>query len=312
MNSLYMQAKKIVLLLLTCLCFSHWAKGTTHTIQVSNYTFTPTILNNVFVGDTVRWVWINGTHTTTCDQNADPSTYLPTGAATWNALITSTNPEFKYKVTVAGTYQYTCIYHQVDMVGSFTAGAVTPVQLISFSLVENKKNILLSWQSANEENLDYYAILRSNGDSSFSERGRIRARELPGRLLDYNFTDTDIPARDRVLYYQLAMVDKQGQQQLSSVRVYKNSISDDKLILRMAANPVNARGRAEVWFTSPAPGDVTMQLTNSAGKVVSRSKHTVSAGTQKIPIDVQGYAPGMYTVTAHLNERTARCRLLIL
>ena len=89
-------------------------------VQVSNFVFTPSSLANVLVGDTVRWEWVIGTHTTT-------SSTIPSGAPTWDEPITSTNQVFEYKVTIAGTYNYVCTPHaSIGMIGSFVASAPTP------------------------------------------------------------------------------------------------------------------------------------------------------------------------------------------
>ncbi len=84
-----------------------------HTVNVQNYVFVPANLN-VQVGDTIRWVWINGVHTTT-------STTIPTGASSWDAPMTSSNPVFEYRVGVAGVYNYLCTPHSSSQIGSFTA-----------------------------------------------------------------------------------------------------------------------------------------------------------------------------------------------
>lgn len=108
----------IILLILTVLPGE--ALATKHVINVQNYTFSPANINNVTVGDTMRWVWVSGSHTTT-------STTIPSGAATWNSPITSTVTSYEYKVTKAGTYNYKCTPHTgMGMVGSFVATASVP------------------------------------------------------------------------------------------------------------------------------------------------------------------------------------------
>jgi plastocyanin len=101
-----------VTLLLT---FSHVTEAfaVKHTVNVQNYVFVPANLN-VQVGDTIRWVWINGVHTTT-------STTIPVGAPSWDAPMTSSNPVFEYRVGVAGVYNYLCTPHSSSQIGSFTA-----------------------------------------------------------------------------------------------------------------------------------------------------------------------------------------------
>jgi plastocyanin len=101
------------------------AFATKHIITVQNYVFNPDNITNVVVGDTMRWVWVNGTHTTT-------STVIPLGAATWNSSITSSATSFEYKVTVAGVYNYKCSIHvSMNMVGTFTASAPVPTLNVS-------------------------------------------------------------------------------------------------------------------------------------------------------------------------------------
>jgi plastocyanin len=97
------------------------AYATKWNVSVQNFTFSPSSLPNVNVGDTIRWVWVNGSHTTT-------SSSIPGGAATWDHPITTTNTSYEYPVTVAGTYNYVCTPHAGGgMVGSFTASVVNPV-----------------------------------------------------------------------------------------------------------------------------------------------------------------------------------------
>ena len=100
-------------------------RATVHQVQVSNFQFTPASLN-VTVGDTIKWVWVSGSHTTT-------STTIPGGAVSWDQPISSTSTTFSYPVTVAGTFNYQCTPHAaMGMTATFTASnpantlAVTP------------------------------------------------------------------------------------------------------------------------------------------------------------------------------------------
>ncbi|NVO19933.1 MAG: T9SS type A sorting domain-containing protein [Bacteroidetes bacterium] len=110
---------KAILLIVACLSLST-SFATKHVIDVQNYSFSPASITDVVVGDTMRWVWVSGSHTTT-------STTIPASAATWDHPINSSNTSFEYKVTVAGTYNYKCTPHAaMGMVGSFIATGATP------------------------------------------------------------------------------------------------------------------------------------------------------------------------------------------
>ena len=108
--------KYILALSIIVLSYSN-SYSTTWTITASGVVFSPSSLN-VTVGDTIKWQWIDGMHNTT-------STSVPTGAAAWGAPLDVNDTIFKYKITVAGMYNYECTFHVAfNMFGSFTANPI--------------------------------------------------------------------------------------------------------------------------------------------------------------------------------------------
>ena len=94
-------------------------KSTTITITVDNNFFAPSNVS-VSVGDTIRWQWVSGSHTTTCDGILS-GTSLPPGALPWNSPMNSGTPVFRYVISVPGTYNYICIPHAPGMEGTIVA-----------------------------------------------------------------------------------------------------------------------------------------------------------------------------------------------
>jgi plastocyanin len=93
------------------------AYSVTWTVDANAMTFTPSTVN-VTVGDTVKWQWISGTHTTT-------STSVSAGALTWSAPLDIANTSFSYVVTQAGTYNYQCNFHAIfGMLGVIIANPI--------------------------------------------------------------------------------------------------------------------------------------------------------------------------------------------
>ncbi|HXH17878.1 MAG TPA: plastocyanin/azurin family copper-binding protein [Chitinophagales bacterium] len=91
------------------------AEAIKHTVQVANFQFSPSSLTGVAVGDTIRWEWQSGSHTTT-------STSVPPNAQMWDAPLNSNNTSFEYRVLAAGSYSYKCTPHEgIGMTGTFTA-----------------------------------------------------------------------------------------------------------------------------------------------------------------------------------------------
>ncbi len=94
------------------------ATATIQTVTVANFSFSPASFT-IALGDTVQWVWSNGSHTTT-------SGTIPSGAATWNSSMTSSTTTFTYIPTVSGTYNYVCTPHAPNMAGTFVVSGCTP------------------------------------------------------------------------------------------------------------------------------------------------------------------------------------------
>jgi len=109
----------------------------THVVQASNNVFTPANLT-IMKGDTVKWVWIEGTHTTTSDTTE--------GATVWDAPLDQNHPSFSYVFTQTGMFSYYCIYHvSFGMKGTITVGPATSVKSANsvphgYSLEQNYPN----------------------------------------------------------------------------------------------------------------------------------------------------------------------------
>lgn len=113
------------------------SNAATWTVNVQDFQFVPASLN-VTVGDTVKWQWINGSHTTT-------SMVIPGGASAWDEPMTISNQTYRYRVSVAGMYTYKCTPHFPGMEGSFNASpiGIIPIQGVlpdRFELHQNYPN----------------------------------------------------------------------------------------------------------------------------------------------------------------------------
>jgi plastocyanin len=104
----------LVLGLLFMLAADTCAFATKHRISVQDFQFTPRNVANVKLGDTLRWFWVSGSHTTTSDT-------IPSGAASWNHPMDISDTAFEYVPTLVGVYKYHCTPHEAfNMLGSFT------------------------------------------------------------------------------------------------------------------------------------------------------------------------------------------------
>jgi len=111
-------------------------------ITAGNFVFSPAIVDNAIVGDTIKWTRTAGSHTTTCD--GQQFTSRPAGAPAWNAPLTSGITTFSYVIQVQGTYNYICEPHAPDMAGiiiATTSGITQLTELVnSYELSQNYPN----------------------------------------------------------------------------------------------------------------------------------------------------------------------------
>lgn len=123
--------KRIYAVLIACFA-GLTVNATTHTITVADFSFSPAAVTAT-VGDTIMWVWASGSHTTS-------STSVPSGAATWNAPITSSSTSYTYKVTMAGAYAYNCQVHPTQMTGTITVTSSTGITVPTIATVNAYPN----------------------------------------------------------------------------------------------------------------------------------------------------------------------------
>ncbi|MCX6270161.1 MAG: T9SS type A sorting domain-containing protein [Bacteroidetes bacterium] len=104
----------VIIILFSMIGMMPAAFATKWVVLLQGFSFVPSNLPSVTVGDTIKWQWVNGFHTTT-------STLIPAGASSWDKIINSSQPTYEYAVSVPGNYNYQCSFHfSLGMVGSFT------------------------------------------------------------------------------------------------------------------------------------------------------------------------------------------------
>jgi len=111
-----MKPKLLVIASVSVLALAISARAMVHTASVGGFSFTPKNLT-ISTGDTVRWQWASGTHTTTSGTGrVDPQSGL-----LWNAPINSTQRTFQRQFNSIGTFPYYCVPHEdFGMTGTIT------------------------------------------------------------------------------------------------------------------------------------------------------------------------------------------------
>ena len=294
--------KKNLLLSFVLLLLTVVSNATVHVVQVSNFQFSPSTMS-VFVGDTVRYVWVSGNHTTTCDASQDPNTSLPAGAATWDAAIKSSAQTFNYRVTVPGTYNYVCLPHAPSMAGSFVAQVSLPLKLSSFTLESSNNNVTLNWKTTSEEKTNYFSVRRSADGSDYTEIATLPAAGNSTSERAYSFSDNKI-GNQRFFYYNIVVVDRDGKQVISETKLYKNTKATTKLVISLSPNPVASPGDLNMTFNAEKEGRMQVRIMNAEGKTIISRYMQAYAGVNKGRIHLGEQPAGTYTLICSLDGVT--------
>ena len=139
------------------------SKATVHTVTVADFSFSPSTVANVTVGDTIHFVWSSGNHTTT-------SVAVPNGASMWDSPINSQATTFDYRVNVAGAYSWHCSIH-TTMTGSFIANPAST----GISSLGSQSPGLKFFPNPAKSELNVSFISTTDGD------GQVRIYDLTGK-----------------------------------------------------------------------------------------------------------------------------------
>jgi plastocyanin len=283
--------KKILLPLLFLLCIE--SKATTWNVTVGNFQFSPASLN-VIVGDVIHWTWVSGTHTTS-------SLSVPPSASSWDSPITSSSNTFDYTITATGTYTYQCNIHPFQMTGSITATAALPIILSSFNIASKDGKPLLKWTTSTEINSDYFSIRKSINGTDFKEIAKVPASGNSFVEKDYSFTDEQISASIKYVYYALAIVDKDGKTQLSPIKTYKNKTALTKLITSLSPNPISGMGHLMLQFNADKTGVMQVKMTDMEGRTILKTELSAMPGINNGHIHLGEIPAGIYTICFSLD-----------
>ncbi|HYK45822.1 MAG TPA: hypothetical protein VEV83_11670, partial [Parafilimonas sp.] len=250
--------KKTLLIFAAILTVTASFAQTKHKIKVSNFQFSPATTNAV-VGDIIIFVWVSGTHTTT-------STSVPVGAKPWDTAMDINHPKFKYKIKVAGTYNFHCNIHPLSMTGKIIVSSPLDAAMGTFALNWENAKAVLTWNTDKATDASYFSIQRSLDGSNFTEIAKVQ----PTSSNNYKYTD-QTSAPSKYVYYQLQLVQKSGNTQLSDIKMLTNPGAVSKLITSISPNPISSPGHLMLQFNADKEGKMLVQLYNSAGELVKQT-----------------------------------------
>lgn len=166
---------------------------------------------------------------------------------------------------------------------------VLPVELVSFTGVALQNGNELHWQTASENDNDYFEIFRRTDGTDFESIGVVAGAGDSQELSTYTFTDQT--KRQGVSYYKLKQVDYNGDSSESDViTVDRNSATDE--FLNVWPNP-----SSNIINVSTKDGfNGILELKDNLGRVIDSYQSGNSIGNV-FSVELSNLSNGSYSIT---------------
>lgn len=171
-----------------------------------------------------------------------------------------------------------------------------PLELLTFEAgIVNETDVRLRWTTANEMNVDYFEVEKSENSAVWKAIGQVKATGGPA----YNTLDRDAFGAVSPLYYRIKMVDNNGEFSYSPTRtVQKKGLAVEPVL---APNP--AVDFCKLTLDAPDEGSVEIRIFNAEGKLLQYQKSEHSKGANTFNLDLRQLPAGTYLVQITLDNR---------
>jgi len=171
-------------------------------------------------------------------------------------------------------------------------GGALPVTLSSFTAKLQNGNGLLSWNTATEQNSNYFAVQRSTDGLHFSSIGKVAATGNSTYTQDYSYTDYKLSQYGAgKLYYRLQQFGKDGKFTYSKIVALNINTQ-----FTASISPIPLANRLNVNITSAKRQTVLISVVDMWGKTVASFTKPIEAGSTTLTYSAAGWAKGIYQV----------------
>jgi len=177
-----------------------------------------------------------------------------------------------------------------------------PIKLVSFNALCTGNEVLVSWTTGSESQLDKFQLQRSANGTNWLTIGSIPA-ENAANGANYTFRD---PAPQTAGYYRLQIIDVDGHSSYSNI--FHGGCSDIGLPFSVYPNPAGSQAIAQISLRQACTGKV--QVVNMAGQTLYETIWNLQPGINQLPLAVGGWASGAYLLRLVLPNGVQTAQLI--
>lgn len=173
-----------------------------------------------------------------------------------------------------------------------SSNAALPIILASFTATCANNQVVLNWQTKQEQNTNRFEVQSSIGGSIWTTLASVNATGNSSTPVDYSYNDISSGRK----FYRLRIVDNDGSFTLSPVQTV--DCSDKKWTITALPNPV--RDNLELVLNGINRHSIKVEMVNALGQMVWQQQVSLTNQYRRIAIPVQQLVSGSYFI--HINE----------
>jgi Secretion system C-terminal sorting domain len=216
------------------------------------------------------------------------------GSSTDNAFGTDTAGSFLDNNPTGSTFNFAG-----DPLANFAweivSSVTLPVTLYDFKAQHTGLVNILTWNTSQEHNANYFAVERGIDGIHFTEIGEVKAGGNTSVARSYQFNDPN--SAKGINYYRLRLVDIDNSGRYSNIITVRNSGSVNFTIY---PNPVKSTLLVNIDAEKAEMADVS--ITDINGRKVYSRQVTVTQGNNNFSVDVNNFSKGIYYIEVQLSN----------
>lgn len=187
------------------------------------------------------------------------------------------------------------------------------VNLQSFSALAGNGYVDLSWVTASETDVDYFSIVRTVGESLWTEIVRIPSQGNSSTEHHYTYRDRPL-ANEQTYTYHLCVCDLSGNIKylaLASATPSETILPTEYALLQNYPNPFNSQ--TQITYALPLESDVVLTVYNVMGQAIrSLVNAHQQPGTYTVSFDASEFASGIYLYSIKTNQFTETRKMVLI
>lgn len=186
-----------------------------------------------------------------------------------------------------------------------------PVELVEFEAEKEDRDILLSWETASEQNNDYFTIERSFNGKDFDPIEEILGQGTTTVSHHYSFLDVGIYeiAKSTIIYYRLRQTDFDGANKLSKVVAVE--MDKEASIFEIENVRRDDAGFIAVRFNdNKEMNGLSLFLSDRSGRTISQEKINLENG-QVARLNTGLLPAGIYFIAAKWQDKYSSYRVFL-